>query len=216
MANHQANDKEDKESSTIKNSQLNVAGQEGIKKLTNPGPTISGSFYVPQSFQDSKDYLYISDIERYERFSKELTEQIKEDVDKRIAESNKQIKDNVDKKLKETGERVEVVKSDIQNTQIRAIETLGIFVALFTTVSVSFSAFESVEKDRIIPILLVLSGVMVLFVIVVDLMLKDIASRPNGKTSKDIFTVEIKGMAGILILIGFILIVFGVLFTIGL
>lgn len=200
---------------------INSASISSSKDLVTPRTTVSGTSELNNLYIDSKgiDYEAMMDGEasKYIDFLKRLNTQqqdeftkLNDDIQERAAKLDTQLKQNIDDKVL----RLETkFKRDAQNIQLRTIETLGVFVALFTVVSVTFKAFEQAESQQVVGVVLVLSGVMILFITVLDLLIKDIIARSDGESSKSVLTTQMRGMIGAFYLVGFSLIVFGVILS---
>lgn len=66
------------------------------------------------------------------------------------------------------------IDNKIENSKIKVIETLGIFVALFTFVSVEFQAFRQMNNlNSIAGMTLIMLGSLSFFVIIMDIVLNN-------------------------------------------
>jgi len=102
---------------------------------------------------------------------KEKTMEIEQDISK--------FKERVDSEIKNNKETVE----KIENKQIRTIETLAIFVALFTFISVEFQLFKYYQSPQAISgLTLIFLGSLLTFLTVLDFVLN--INLPIIKTKK--------------------------------
>jgi hypothetical protein len=70
-------------------------------------------------------------------------------------------------------ERVRAVEGKLDDSKTQLIETLGLFVALFTFISVEFSLFKEIKVfSAVISLTLVVAGLLLFFVMLLHLMLK--------------------------------------------
>lgn len=97
----------------------------------------------------------------------------------------KDVKDEIKKEAKKTVKDVEDrLDRKIDDSRTKTIETLGIFVALFTFVSLQFQAFSMLNSFQAIgAVTLIILGALILFIIVLDLVVK---------AEKSVFTINKK------------------------
>lgn len=86
--------------------------------------------------------------------------------------TEKYTKEFVNNKLKESENRLKKMENKIENSQIRIVETLGIFVALFTFISTEFQAFKIYQSLKAIAGLsLIMLGGLLIFIIILNIVL---------------------------------------------
>jgi hypothetical protein len=93
-----------------------------------------------------------------------------------IGKKMKSIERDAISRQKESQENINKYKEDvekkIENRQLKTIETLGIFVALFTLVSVEFQIFKIYQSPNTIAgLTLILLGSLLVFVTILDIIL---------------------------------------------
>jgi len=97
-----------------------------------------------------------------------IIDELKKYADKETEKLNQQIKD-IKNNAKETKEKLE---NKIDDSKLKIIETLGIFVALFTFISIEFQVFRSYESAMAIAgLTLVILGSLTFFVTILDFVL---------------------------------------------
>lgn len=126
--------------------------------------------------------------EKYEILSKkvqnDLTEKLERDIDIKIGETLTKINEaNINlKNLKKE------LKIEIENSKLSTVETLGIFVALFTFVSIEFQVFRSYRDYQAISgLTLIFLGSIFLFLIFFDYLIiqtKNINENINLRKNK--------------------------------
>ncbi|MDD5639660.1 MAG: hypothetical protein PHR47_02540 [Candidatus Pacebacteria bacterium] len=108
---------------------------------------------------------------REKDFKEILKAQIREGAEEII--NSETFKDNIKKELEEEINReTKELENKIENSKIKVIETLGIFVALFTFISVEFQIIK--QGNTLLGVsglTLLLLGSLLFFVIVMDMML---------------------------------------------
>lgn len=97
---------------------------------------------------------------------------LQKDFDSKLEESGKK----VDSQNKQLGEKIEIatgkLNEKIRNASSKGIETLGIFVALFTFISLSFGLLkESGNYYLAVALLLVAGGILIGIILLLDLIL---------------------------------------------
>jgi tetrahydromethanopterin S-methyltransferase subunit B len=107
---------------------------------------------------DQDQYIPVSEAER---ISEAKTRVIADDFRDRLIGMERRVEEKIDK-----------LDRKIDDSKTRVIETLGIFVALFTFISVEFQALRSLQDTAdIAGITLIFLGGLLLFVTVLDLIL---------------------------------------------
>lgn len=83
---------------------------------------------------------------------------------------NKQKRDLNDFR-KETDLKIEDTKTKINQTQLKLVESLGIFIALFTFISTSFQIFQNkdVTFNHAVSLILIIGGVLMAFILALHL-----------------------------------------------
>lgn len=89
------------------------------------------------------------------------------ELEEKIEETKNDTKTRIDKEL-------EVVRQKIDESKTRVVETLGLFVALFTFLSLQVQIFKDERNiDQIIGLVLITGGLITFFVLVLDIMIKN-------------------------------------------
>lgn len=136
---------------------------------------------VFQSEEQNKKTLGI--IENYVKGS--AFKQIIEDRTKKAVNEyakEKDFKQIVNDVIKDTEERL---RDKIDDSKLKTVETLGIFVALFTFVSIDYQVFKSYKNPLTIGgLIFILLGSLTMFVILIDYLI--INSDKNNKIKKRI------------------------------
>lgn len=117
---------------------------------------------------------------------------LKGEIDKYESRIEK-IKDGLDKK--------------IDDSKIRVIETLGIFVALFTFVSIDFQVFKSYKDPLTISgLILILLGSLSMFIVLLDYL---VINSDHGNKIKKELRVELVLISISCLVMGFFLLITG-------
>ena len=90
----------------------------------------------------------------------------------KIATLEKKTGDETDR-VKKLEERTERISDDFRSLNTKNIETLGIFVALFTFVSVDFQILRGGDLDTAISILLLSAGILMAFVLILHAVISE-------------------------------------------
>lgn len=114
--------------------------------------------------------------------------------------------DYLKEKIEKYESRMEKIKDDldkkIDDSKIRIIETLGIFVALFTFISINFQVFKSYKNPVAISgLILILLGSLTTFITILDFLII------NGSKKIKEFPVELLLLNLFFLVAGFILFV---------
>lgn len=97
------------------------------------------------------------------------------------------LKDKIDKYEKRIEDIKDKLDEKIDNSKLKVIETLSIFVALFTFISIDFQVFRSYENPWAIGgLIFILLGSLTMLVILLDYLI--INNNPNNKIKKKIQT----------------------------
>ena len=107
--------------------------------------------------------------ENNEKFKNEFLDKLRRDLNDKI---KKEVQ-NLNKSIKESKENIKKMEGDfndkLENSRIKTVETLGIFVALFTFVSVEFQMFRIFHRaDSIGGLTSILLGSLISFLLVLD------------------------------------------------
>lgn len=160
--------------------ELSVTKSQEIKELSDLKPLIDA--------QISEQSVLLG-----KKVQEELLDNLKSYIDERVkevTENTKKMKldlaqENTDMDLKfvKLGEDIEKFENKIENSKLSIIETLGMFVALFTFISVDFQIFKSYTEPVLIGALSsILIGSIFLFMIVFDYFI--IQARKVRKTEE--------------------------------
>ena len=145
-------------------------------------------------------------IEHEEKIKKigKIDKKIKEQ-EERTKKITKKIEEKFNKKIEITIRTTEKELSNkIDDSKLKTIETLGIFVALFTFVSVEFQVFRMLDNPQSIAgLTLILLGSLLTFITVLDSVLSKV------KLQEDIEFKLIKPKSLPLIFIWILLLIFG-------
>ncbi len=148
----------------------------------------SASTAYDESKNESSSLGKVAEKFRYEL----LSQQIKDDFQKQQVETNKKNKEFQEKYLESfkkeykdgIDKKTEDLEDKIENSKLSVIETLGMFVALFTFISVDFQVFKSYRDPVAIGALTaILIGAIFLFIVVFDYFI--LQARKVRKTEED-------------------------------
>ncbi|KKP96424.1 MAG: hypothetical protein UR99_C0018G0013 [Candidatus Moranbacteria bacterium GW2011_GWD2_36_12] len=110
----------------------------------------------------------------------EINKRNKEFQEKYLENFKNQYQDDIDKKTKDLEDKIE-------NSKLSVIETLGMFIALFTFISVDFQVFKSYRDPVAISALtMILIGAIFLFIVVFDYFI--LQARKVRKTEENAIT----------------------------
>ena len=104
------------------------------------------------------------------------------EIDEKIKKQENRV-DEFESKMEDTARRTEDKLSDkIDDSKLKTIETLGIFVALFTFVSIDFQVFKMFNNPQSIAgLMLILLGSLLTFITVLDSVLSKIKLQEDIK-----------------------------------
>ncbi len=104
---------------------------------------------------------------------------------KKYDEDTKRYQDNFKKLEKNTAKKINNLQDEIRSIQIKSVEMLGVFVALFTFVSLDFSILKSsVNLGVSVSLILVAGGLLLTFLLLMQYMLfEKIESHFFSRTS---------------------------------
>lgn len=89
------------------------------------------------------------------------------DLEKKIEKTAKETKIQIDKELLDVRQKIDESKS-------RIVETLGLFVALFTFLSLQVQIFKDErDVDQVLGLVLITGGLIAFFVLILDIMIKN-------------------------------------------
>lgn len=136
------------------------------------------------SNEDVLKALVTQIIKHEEKIKKigEIDEKIKKQEDKvdkfegKMEKTTKEIEDKFNDKIENTTkETEEKLNNKIDDSKLKTIETLGIFVALFTFVSIEFQVFRMFDDPQSVAgLTLILLGSLLTFITVLDSVLSKI------------------------------------------
>jgi hypothetical protein len=76
--------------------------------------------------------------------------------------------------------RLTHVEDKIDENRTKLVETLGLFIALFTFISVEFSIFQRITTiSQVLSLTFILAGLLILFVLVLDLVMRSSIGSEN-------------------------------------
>jgi len=137
-------------------------------------------------------YPVDAELETYKRFTRIYATRITQIEEKFVA-----LEDKNDSKMTALSNKIERYSEKIEDSKSKVVETLGIFVALFTFVSVQFSFLQNLNQDKYMPLTSILFGSLLVFVIVLYFLVE----RDNiNKNFKVIIIIYLLFFATILIL----------------
>lgn len=94
---------------------------------------------------------------------------------------------DLEKRLEDALTKYAVLKDDLEKTKQKADETglkffeaLAIFVALFTFASFSFKLFDSATYQELVSAVLLISGMLIVFCLIIDLLISGWTNKPQG------------------------------------
>ena len=151
---------------------------------------------------EEKDSEASSLGQTYEKYKYELlSRQIKDDFRRQQVETNKKNNEFQDKFLEnfkksykeDIDKKTRDLEDKIENSKLSIIETLGMFVALFTFISVDFQIFKSYTNPALVGALTaIMVGSIFLFIIVFDFFI--LQARKIRKTGEggdpEVFTED--------------------------
>jgi hypothetical protein len=133
--------------------------------------------------------------ESNEKFKKEFLEKFKNDLNKKVNEDIKKLEDKIIESNEEIKKSEYNFNNKIESSRIKIIETLGIFVALFTFVSVEFQMFRIFHRaDSVGGLTLILLGSLISFLLILDFVIN---SSDNIKTKFYPMIIFSAGLIGV-------------------
>ena len=118
--------------------------------------------------------------QRYFKQVKDLGSKAQEQI---LSNLQKYVDDKIEKIEFEFAEEGKKLENKIESSKIKVIETLGIFVALFTLISVEFQIFRLYENAVTIGgLTLIILGSLLIFITVADAVLSNNLSWENKKS----------------------------------
>jgi hypothetical protein len=160
----------------LSNSSASVFNKESSPSTINPVPT-QASTDLPQPNDPNR--AYVDDL-----YNKKILPEInnlKIETTKDIENFKKYLMDQFTNLLKKetdvfisSSKKIDKVKDQTEKIKSKIIETLGIYVALFTFVSVNFQILKD-NKEPLMALLLIfiLLGGLIFFILVLDLTMND-------------------------------------------
>jgi hypothetical protein len=140
-------------------------------------------FELNQNRQDSsKPY---SSLDQYVRLAKDISavqnaqeslvkdfDKTKESLVKDFDKTKESLVKDFDKTKEEVKLEIKTVKDEIKSVQIKSVEMLGVFVSLFTFVSLDFSVLKnSVSLGTSVSLILIAAGLLLSFLLIMHFIL---------------------------------------------
>ena len=129
-------------------------------------------FELNQNRQDSsKPY---SSLDQYVRLAKDISavQNAQESLVKDFDKTKESLVKDFDKTKEEVKLEIKTVKDEIKSVQIKSVEMLGVFVSLFTFVSLDFSVLKnSVSLGTSVSLILIAAGLLLSFLLIMHFIL---------------------------------------------
>lgn len=162
-------------------------------------PRSSSATYQKSEKEDTLIYA-ITQVKRINVLEEKI-KNLEKRTEEKIKKLDEVIKTDVEKITKETKDEL---SDKIDDSKLKTIETLGIFVALFTFVSVEFQVFRMLDDPQSIAgLTLILLGSLLTFITVLDSVLSKV------KLQEDIKFKVLKPKSWPLVFIWMLLIILG-------
>lgn len=121
---------------------------------------------------------------RLEESIKALNDTQLEETNKKLQEVNSEyvnIKNKIDELYGALEETKRENKKSLEDSRMKATETLGIFAAIFTFISIDFQAFKSDKPSQVIALVLIFGGILINFALLLDYIIRDKEQQHWGK-----------------------------------
>lgn len=170
-------------------------------------------YYFVESDYHQEDLFAESDQEDHVPYSATKiydSEKTDRELNRKIEEANAKIEklvEKTEKSLNQTKGQMETdfkeVKKQIDESKGRVVETLALFAALFTFLSLQVQIFKE-ERDagRMIALILITGGIVTFFVLILDLMIK---SKNDSESLQTIRFSLLLAMSMLMIISGVLL-----------
>lgn len=127
-------------------------------------------FELNQNRQDSSKTYF----DQYARLVKDVSavQNAQESLVKDFDKTKESLVKDFDKTIEEVKLEIKTVKDEIRSVQIKSVEMLGVFVALFTFVSLDFSVLKSsVSLGTSVSLILIAAGLLLSFLLIMHFIL---------------------------------------------
>ncbi|MBI2018806.1 hypothetical protein HYS96_03840 [Candidatus Daviesbacteria bacterium] len=168
--------KENSSSASLSNQDASLSPSKGFVPSSDASTSEDKTSVTPQQLDDALKNLNKSFVTKIEELNGKL-----KPIEGKVSDASKQLQNYFDK---------------IEEVKDKVIQTLAIFVALFTFVSVNFSFLTSknLNAQDFLAIDLLLSGTLILFILLFRFLIRE----KNGDNNREIFFIVIA--SGLIIL----------------